>query len=132
MSLQYQIQELEAKTCQNNGLKVSLAINYGGRYDIVQACKRIILNVQQGKLTHADITQQTFDKELETSWLGNNQDLDLLIRTGGDQRISNFLLWQIAYSELVFLDHFWPELDEANYAKALLSYQRRNRRFGKH
>lgn len=129
--LQALIGELEKSTGQNSGLKFSVAIGYSGRDDIVQACKRIGAKIKGGQLKPEDITESLVENELGTSWIGDAQNPDLLIRTSGEQRLSNFLLWQLAYTELFFLDACWPEVDEAHYAEALLSYQRRNRRYGR-
>lgn len=128
--LQSLILEVEQKTAQNTGLKLTVAVGYSGRYEIVEACKRIAANVQQGNLKPEDITESHVDKELGTSWLEDTRNPDLLIRSSGEQRLSNFLLWQLAYTELFFMDACWPEVDETHYTNALLFYQRRNRRYG--
>lgn len=130
LPLQYLVQELEQKTAQNTGLKLTIAASYGGRYDIVRACQKIATNVRDGELNPEDITESHVGKELGTSWIKDTGDPDLLIRTGGERRLSNFLLWQLAYTELLFLDVMWPDVDEALYADALLYYQRCNRRYG--
>lgn len=130
LSLQSLVQEVEQKTAQNTGMKFTVAASYGGRYDIARACQQISTKVQQGKLNPEDITESLVGKELGTSWVKDTGDPDLLIRTGGERRLSNFLLWELAYTELLFLDVMWPDMDEVHYADALLYYQRRNRRYG--
>ncbi|MCO5599582.1 hypothetical protein L7F22_053688 [Adiantum nelumboides] len=130
-SLQLAIEKLERRTAENDGLKLSIAVNYGGRDDLVQACRSIAADVRDGKLHACDIEEEVVDKALLTRWMGEGtHNPDLVIRTSGDQRISNFLLWQCAYSELLFLDFFWPEMDELRYAQALRLFQDRKRRFG--
>lgn len=124
------IQKLQQKTAHNTGLKFTVAASYSGRYDIVQACQRVATNVQQGKLKPEDITELHVEEQLGTSWMGDVRNPDLLIRTSGEQRLSNFLLWQLAYTELFFMDVMWPDVDEVHYANALLYFQSRNRRFG--
>ncbi len=88
--------------------------------------------VQNGEMSPSDLTEAAIDKELKTSWVGEGHNPDLLIRTSGEQRISNFMLWQTAYSEFLFVDSLWPDFGEAQLKDALLEYQKRNRRFGKH
>ena len=91
-SLQDVIHKLEKKTSQNNGLKVAFAINYGGRLDIIQAFQQVATQIEQGRLKSKDVTEQAIASELWTSWMGDTQNPDLLIRTSGEQRISNFML----------------------------------------
>lgn len=129
-ALQSLVREVEQKTSENTGLKYTICASYGGRYDIVRACQQIAADVQQGKVNPEDITEAHVGKELGTSWMNDMGDPDLLIRTGGERRLSNFLLWQLAYTELLFLEVMWPDISEAHYADALLYYQRRNRRYG--
>ncbi|XP_057822612.1 dehydrodolichyl diphosphate synthase 2 isoform X2 [Cryptomeria japonica] len=130
-SLQTSIVEVEEMTKNNSRLNLIIALSYSGRNDIVQACRRLARQVEDGNLKSTDITESLFEKELETSCVGDFGSPDLLIRTSGEQRLSNFLLWQLAYTELYFDDSFWPEFGEAQYAEALRSFQRRHRRFGK-
>jgi undecaprenyl diphosphate synthase len=111
----------EQLTANNAKITVNVCFNYGGRWDIVQAAQKL---AQRGQL----ITEEALSSELATALSG---DPDLLIRTGGEQRISNFLLWQCAYSELVFSDKLWPDFDEAELDQALAEYARRERRYGK-
>ncbi|KAH7291107.1 hypothetical protein KP509_29G000700 [Ceratopteris richardii] len=129
--LQSLIQKVQQKTSENTGLKLTVATSYSGRHDIIQACQHIATNVQQGKLSPQDITEDCLDEHLGTSWIGDIRNPDLLIRTSGEQRLSNFLLWQLAYTELFFIDAMWPDIDENLYAGALLYYQMRSRRYGR-
>ncbi|MCO5560731.1 hypothetical protein L7F22_014351 [Adiantum nelumboides] len=131
LPLQSLIHEVQQKTAHNTGLKFTIAASYSGRYDIVQACQRVAADVQQGKLNPEDITERHVEEQLGTSWIGDIGNPDLLIRTSGEQRLSNFLLWQLAYTELFFMDVMWPDLDEMHYANALLYFQRRHRRYGR-
>jgi undecaprenyl diphosphate synthase len=117
----------EERTALNSGLRLTVAFNYGGRSEIVLAVQRIAEDVQAGKLEPESITAQTFDLYLDTFDLPSP---DLVIRTSGEQRISNFLLWQAAYAELVFLDVLWPDFDQAALESAFQEYQQRDRRFG--
>ena len=124
------IRILENKTQDNNALIVNIALAYGGKWDIINATKRIAEIIKSGKLDINDINYDTYQKYLATSHLPN-QDVDLILRTGGEMRLSNFLLWQAAYSELVFLDVYWPEFRKIDFMRAIRIYQQRNRRFGK-
>lgn len=114
-------------TENNQGLIVNIALNYGGRSEIIQAVKCIAEKVLTSKITIENIDEFMFRNELFTNTL---PDPDLVIRTSGEHRISNFLLFQIAYSELYFTDVYWPDFDEKAFTKALINYQNRNRRFG--
>ncbi len=115
-------------TKDNNGVHLQIAFNYGARDEIVNAAKKIAQKVQAGELSVNDITEETVSKELYTS---DCPDPDLLIRTGGEIRVSNYLLWQIAYSELLIVDEFWPEFDKDSLANAIKEFYNRNRRWGK-
>lgn len=115
------VEEIEQETSHITDMTVCLCVNYGGRLDIVQAVNKII---EDGK---KDITEQEFEKYLYTSGISNP---DLIIRTSGEKRISNFLLYQMAYSELYFTDTFWPDFNNKELIKAIADYQQRNRRFG--
>lgn len=117
-------------TENNTGMILNFALNYGGRAEIITATKKIATAVQSGDLMPEMITEELISSALMTNHLGANQDPDLLIRTSGEMRISNFLLWQIAYSEFVFLPTHWPDMDESIFKSALVEYQNRNRRFG--
>lgn len=115
--------EAEALTRNNQGLNLSVAFNYGGRWDIVQACRRIVAS----GVDPAAIDEELVSRHLA---LAHAPDPDLLIRTGGEMRISNFLLWQAAYTEMVFTDCLWPDFDEAALDRALAEFAGRERRFG--
>lgn len=112
----------------NTRMTLVLALNYSSRWEIVQASRHIAEDVQQGKLDPATIDEEVFSQYLSTR---NIPDPELLIRTSGEQRISNYLLWQIAYAELYFTEVFWPDFKKKNLLEAILDYQKRERRFGK-
>jgi len=118
----------ETKTGNNSGLKLVIAANYGGRWDITRACKRIVDNVVNNVMDPADIDEFTIHKYLS---LGDLPDPDLFIRTGGEQRISNYLLWYCAYSELYFTEVLWPDFSGEVFDKALQWFEGRQRRFGR-
>jgi len=105
-----------------------IAANYGGQWDITQAAKRVALAVQAGTLSPDDINEHTFH---QYTWLSEFPAPDLMIRTGGEQRISNFMLWQTAYAEFYFSDALWPDFKEQEYKKALAAFAERTRRFGR-
>jgi undecaprenyl diphosphate synthase len=115
------------KTSGNTGLVLTLALSYSSRREILQATTAIAQKVESGELTAADITEEVFSKHLHTSDL---PDPELLIRTSGEYRISNYLLWQIAYAELYFTDKLWPDFRREDLFEAILDYQKRERRFG--
>lgn len=125
---QTQLDKTKAKTAENDGLTLVLALSYSGRWDIIEAVKRIGIEVKEGKLAPEDINDGILDKALNTSRFPNP---DLLVRTSGEQRISNFLLWEIAYSELYFTPVLWPDFVKDDFYKAIVDYQGRERRFGK-
>jgi len=122
-----QVDFATALTKNNTEMQFNIALNYGGRDEIVQAVKRIAQDVQDQTIRIDQIDEKTFPTYLYTNGM---PDPDLLIRTSGEVRLSNFLLWQLAYSELTFVDVFWPDFDENAYQKAIVAYQNRNRRFG--
>ena len=122
------ISEAQTLTEKNDSLVLNIAANYGGRWDIVNAAKELIKQVQVGQINVADIDEDTFTRYTCTA---NLPSVDLLIRTGGEQRVSNFLLWQIAYAELYFSEDFWPDFNEAVFQAAVDAFNERNRRFGK-
>ncbi|MCB1637339.1 MAG: di-trans,poly-cis-decaprenylcistransferase, partial [Thiothrix sp.] len=126
-TLQQKIAEVEAETCSGNGMVLQIAANYGGRWDIMQAVRTLIQAVQAQELESSGITESMLEKYLSTAGV---PEPDLFIRTGGEQRISNFLLWQLAYSELYFSDCLWPEFDEKAIQQAFDAYASRQRRFG--
>lgn len=121
------VEEAERQTRQNTGLVLNFALNYGGRREIVDGMKRIAKQVQEGVLRVEDIAEETISNALLTTGL---PDPDLLIRTSGELRISNFMLWQIAYSELAFVDVYWPDFTTEHFYEVISQYQLRNRRFG--
>lgn len=127
-ALQDQIVESETLTAENQLMNLNIAANYGGQWDILNAVKSIASKVARNELTLAQIDQPIFESELS---LANIPDPDLFIRTGGEQRISNFLLWQLAYAELYFTDVLWPDFSEQEMQKALDIYSQRQRRYGK-
>jgi undecaprenyl diphosphate synthase len=127
-SLQEQIQEAMEETQNNRGIQFTVATNYGGREEILSACRAIAQQVKDGLLEPDEIDEEVFERHLYTAGI---EDPDLLIRTSGEMRISNFLLWQIAYTEIYVTDVFWPDFDRNQFHQALSSYQQRNRRFGK-
>jgi undecaprenyl diphosphate synthase len=121
------IEDAERLTAGNEKLKLIVAFNYGSRQELAQAAKKIALQVQSGALDPALITVDTVAQQLETVGI---PDPDLLIRTGGEERISNFLLWQCAYAEFVFVPEFWPEFNAEIFQRAVAEYNARERRFG--
>ncbi|MDR0864725.1 MAG: isoprenyl transferase [Candidatus Symbiothrix sp.] len=115
-------------TSHNTGLTLVLALSYSSRWEITEAAKTIARKVKEGSLEIENITEEVISKHLSTQ---NIPDPDLLIRTGGEYRISNYLLWQLAYAELYFTSVYWPEFREENLYEAILDFQKRERRFGK-
>lgn len=122
------ITDVETLTAQNSGLVLLIAVDYGGQWDICQATQRLAQQVEQGKLSAADFTPERIASQLAFADL---PDPDLFIRTSGELRISNFMLWQLAYSELYFTDVLWPDFNEDEFSRALAEYASRERRFGK-
>ena len=114
-------------TENNTGLCLNVAANYGGRWDVANAAKQLALQVAQGTLNAEDITEERLAQHMS---MADQAEPDLLIRTGGDVRISNFLLWQVAYAELYFTETLWPDFNEAAFAEAIACYVARERRFG--
>lgn len=127
-SLQAEIDRAVLETQENPGIQFTVATNYGGRQEIIQACRAIAHQVQQGLLKPEQINETLFAQHLYTT---NICDPDLLIRTSGEMRLSNFLLWQTAYAEIYITETLWPDFDRAEFHRALGSYQQRHRRFGK-
>lgn len=115
-------------TADCTGLQLNMCLSYSGRWELTEATRSIAKELAAGRIKPEDITEDLISSRLTT---GGIPDPDLLIRTGGEERISNYLLWQIAYSELYFTPTLWPDFDKAEYAKAILDYQSRERRFGK-
>lgn len=127
-SLRTEIHRAMDATQSNTKIQFNVATNYGGRREIIHACRSIAKAVQENHIDPADIDESVFEKFLYTAGLG---DPDLLIRTSGEMRVSNFLLWQMAYSELYVTETLWPDFDRQAFYHALLSFQNRKRRFGK-
>ncbi|MCL5097875.1 MAG: isoprenyl transferase [Candidatus Omnitrophica bacterium] len=125
--VQLQLQKTKAALERNNGLTLILALSYGSRTELVEAIRRIADKVKQGQIETADINEQMVAQHLYTR---NWPDPDLLIRTSGEMRLSNFMLWQVSYSELVITPTFWPDFRKAQFYEALEEYARRHRRFG--
>ncbi|MEP1553346.1 MAG: polyprenyl diphosphate synthase [Paraglaciecola sp.] len=122
------IRAAEVLTAENDALTLNIAANYGGRWDVVNAAKSLVQSVQAGELSLDNINETVFNQFTSTSGV---PEVDLLIRTGGEQRISNFLLWQIAYAELYFSEEFWPDFNEEVFQSAVDTFNERQRRFGK-
>ncbi len=126
-NIQELVVEMEKRTAENTRLNLNIALNYGGRQELVDAFGKLLIAVQNGSQSADGITEETIADHLTTA---GQVDPDLLIRTGGEQRISNFLLWQVAYTELVFLKVFWPDFTRGHLLEAIQEYGRRERRFG--
>ena len=126
-SFQKQILELEEASKDYDGLNLQIAINYGSRDEMIRSMRKMAECVARGELASEEITEEVFERYLDTAGI---PDPDLLIRTSGEQRLSNFLLWQLAYSEFYFTEVPWPDFDKAELEKAIEAYQKRNRRFG--
>ncbi len=127
IDIQKQIEELEKITKNKTGLNLHIALNYGGRDEIIRAVKKILHDSKNGNVQEETITEDNFSQYLDT---GDIPDPELMIRTSGEERISNFLLWQLAYSEFVFSDKLWPDFTPEDLKQAIFDYQNRNRRFG--
>ncbi len=126
-SLQEEISRSMAETRNNRAIRFTVATNYGGRQEILQACRAIAQKVQEGLLQPDEIDEAVFERHLYTAGIA---DPDLLIRTSGEMRLSNFLLWQMAYGEIYITDALWPDFDRTEFHRALCAYQQRERRFG--
>jgi len=140
--VQQKLHETEEHTAKNDSMTMTIALSYSSRWEITEAVRQIVTEVHDmeelpenilknwktGGLRAEDITEEFISQHMQTNFM---PDPDLLIRTGGEVRVSNYLLWQIAYSELYFCDTYWPDFDEAELQKAIESYQKRQRRFGK-
>ncbi len=125
--LRESIDEIVEKSSNNTGLTLNIAFNYGGRDEITNAVKHIAKDVENGKIKIDEIDEQAISNKLYTC---GEPDPDLLIRTGGELRISNFLLWQLAYTEFLFVDKYWPDFSEEDLLNAIHTFQTRKRRFG--
>ena len=126
--VQDKLRQTEEHTAANTAMTMVVALSYSARWELAKAARQIAVDAIEGRIDPASITDTDIEARLETRFM---PDPDLLIRTGGELRISNFLLWQIAYSELYFCDTYWPDFDEAALRQAIASYQGRQRRFGK-
>lgn len=122
------LHDTEEHTAANTAMTMVIALSYSSRWEITEATRQIANEVKAGTLNPADINEDTIAQHMATAFM---PDPDLLIRTGGEERISNYLLWQIAYSELYFCDTFWPDFSEEELQRAIANYQQRQRRFGK-
>ena len=122
------IEELEEMTKDNKGLNFTIAINYGSRDEMVRAMKKMAMDVKEGKVSPEELSEATFENYLDTIGI---PDPDLLIRTSGEQRLSNYLLWQLAHTEFYFTDVLWPDFSKKDLEQAVLAYNKRDRRFGK-
>ena len=127
-SLRREIDRSMEDTKNNQGTQFTVATNYGGRHEIIQACQAIAKKVEQGHLKASQVNEDLFEQHLYTQGIPHP---DLLIRTSGEMRISNFLLWQVAYAEIYVTSTLWPDFDRIEFHKALATYQQRDRRFGK-
>lgn len=126
-AFQKRIADLEEATADNTGLTLTVAINYGSRDEMIRAIRRLSRDVADGKVSEDDIDEELFSSYLDTEGL---PDPDLLVRTGGEQRLSNYLLWQLAYGEFYFTEVPWPDFDKAELTRAVEAYNSRDRRFG--
>lgn len=122
------IRHCEERTSVNTGMTMVIALSYSSKWEITEAVRQIAQEVQNGDIKPADITEETISQHLATNFMA---DPDLLIRTGGELRLSNYLLWQLAYSEFYFTDKLWPDFDEPDLMKAIEAYNDRERRYGK-
>lgn len=125
--LQDKIRSAEAQTASNTGLILLIAANYGGRWDIANAMRQIVAGIKAGTIDEQEISEDLVERYLQTAGL---PEPDLFIRTGGEERVSNFLLWQLAYTEFYFTDALWPDFDHNALQQAIGSFKRRQRRFG--
>lgn len=122
------LRETEEHTAANSAMTMVVALSYSARWEMTHALQNIVADVQAGRVHADDVDEKLVGQHLETAFM---PDPDLLIRTGGELRVSNFLLWQIAYSELYFCDTYWPDFNEADLHQAIIDFQSRQRRFGK-
>ncbi|MEG1546198.1 MAG: isoprenyl transferase [Bacteroides sp.] len=127
-NVQQRLNECIEHTSHNTGMRLVLALSYSSKWEIVEAAKQITKEIQEGKTSIDNIDEQMISSHLTTNFM---PDPELLIRTGGEVRLSNYLLWQCAYSELYFCETFWPDFKGEEFCKAIYDYQKRERRFGK-
>lgn len=128
LSVQEKINYAIKTTSNNTGLSLVLALSYGAKHDIVNATRRLCKNIEKGELSTTDMSEEIFSKYLSTADI---PDPELFIRTSGEYRVSNFLLWEIAYTELYFTKTLWPDFDKEEFYKAIVDYQNREKRYGK-
>jgi len=126
--LQDKVREMTGLTAKNDGMVLNIALNYGGRDDIIRAVRRVCADTAEGTLDIGGINERCFSGYLDT---GKLPDPELLIRTSGELRLSNFMLWQLSYSEIYVTDKLWPDFTYNDLLKAVAEYQKRERRFGK-
>ena len=126
-NIKLKLQSAESRTQNNQDFTLNVCVNYGGRQEIVKVAKEIALKSFNGEIKASEVNEELFNSELLTKGV---MDPELLIRTSGEKRISNFLLWQLAYSEIYITDVLWPDFNEVEFLKAIIDYQSRNRRFG--
>ncbi len=122
------VENMVERTAENDGLQLTLALNYGGRQEILTAVEELVSRAAEGKITPEDLSEEMFSSHLFTSGI---PDPDLLIRTSGERRISNFMLWQLAYTEIWITNRLWPSFEPINLLEAISDFQRRERRFGR-
>lgn len=127
MPIRIKLNQLQEKTSRNTRATLVVAVSYSARWEITEAARQLAIEAKEGKIKPDDITEETVSKHLSTSFM---PDPELLIRTGGELRLSNFLMWQASYSELYFCDTFWPDFNKEDLCKAIYAYQNRERRFG--
>ncbi len=127
-NVRQKLRETEEHTAGNKTMTMVVALSYSSKWELTEATRSIAADVKEGKLAEADITEELISSRLQTAFM---PDPDLLIRTGGEIRVSNYLLWQIAYSELYFCDTYWPDFNEDDLHRAIADYQSRDRRYGK-
>ena len=127
LSVRREIERVVEGTANNRGLVLSIAVNYGGRAEIIDACRSAVARLQRAGVSAEELNEEHVERELYTRGL---PDVDLLVRTSGEMRISNFLLWQVAYSEIYVTNTLWPDFRRAHLLEAVIEYQRRDRRFG--
>lgn len=125
--LQKSIDKCVKRTINNTGLILNIAFNYGGRAELVKAAREIALEVEKNKISAKEITEETIERHLYTAGM---PEPDLMIRTSGEIRTSGFLMWQMVYTEFLFMDKYWPDFEEADLDFAIAEYQKRNRKFG--
>ncbi len=127
-NVRQKLRETEEHTAANKTMTMVVALSYSSKWELTETARNIAADVKAGRLDEADITEELISSRLQTSFM---PDPDLLIRTGGEVRVSNYLLWQIAYSELYFCDTYWPDFNEEDLHKAIADYQHRQRRYGR-